>query len=147
LDTNVFVIAFETRCEYSLEIEDFFSTLRARPGRAVTSELTLAELLAPVTLPLALPQNMRKKLYLDLLLHSGLIDLRPVSRDILIDTADLRNEAAQKLPDAIHVATAIHAGCNLFLSNDKGVRLPASPIRRARVDRAGISEALEALTK
>jgi predicted nucleic acid-binding protein len=85
---------------------------------AVTSELTLAEVLPRASAP-------RRRNYLDLLIWSRIFDLRPVSRDILIETAKYREAAGMpKLPDAIHVVTAISAGCKTILSADLRLKLP-----------------------
>jgi predicted nucleic acid-binding protein len=48
----------------------------------------------------------------------------PVERAILLRAARLRCELHLKLPDAIHVASAVAAGCDLFLSNDHRLRVP-----------------------
>jgi predicted nucleic acid-binding protein len=51
--------------------------------------------------------------------------LDPISRDILYETAELRKITPLKLPDAIHLATAIAAHCAFFLSRDRDFkRLP-----------------------
>ena len=73
--------------------------------------------------------------YLDLLVFSRLVELLPVDRAVLIETADYRAVAMQEavpapdrrnfLPDAIHVVTAIRAGCGTFLARDGRIRLPA----------------------
>jgi predicted nucleic acid-binding protein len=72
-----------------------------------------------------------------------LFDLRPITREILLQTADLRSVSKVKLPDAIHIVTAIHAGCAYFLSNDNGVRTP-SGMSRIRADRSGVDNILSA---
>jgi len=85
----------------------------------MTSELTLAEVLAK-----ALPHARRS--YFDLIVWSNIFQLCPVTRDILIETADYRrvNRKKVKLPDAIHVVTAIRGRCRALLSADKGLKLP-----------------------
>jgi len=145
VDTNVFVIAFETLGEHSEAAQAFFAALRNWRGRAITSELTLAELLAPVSRAQSLPQAKRRRLYFDLLLWSGLIELRPVSREILIETAYLRKVARHKLPDAIHVVTAIRAGCAYFLSDDKGMKRLPHGMQWVAADGPGVFEVMRAL--
>lgn len=125
IDTNVFIAGFESPIHNAKPVQDLLVALRECPRSVVTSELTLAELLAPIDSPKALPANKRRRLYFNLLIWRRLIELRPVARDILIETADLRKVAPHKLPDAIHVVTAIHAKCAFFLSNDRRMRLPA----------------------
>ena len=60
-----------------------------------------------------------------MIVWSRIFDLRPVSRDILIETAEYRKYAGMpKLPDAVHVVTAIHAQCRTVLSADLRLKLP-----------------------
>lgn len=46
----------------------------------------------------------------------------PVSRSLLLDAARLRAKMPLKLPDALHVATAEHAGCTTLVTNDRAFR-------------------------
>jgi len=147
IDTNVFIAGFESPIENARPVQDFLRALRERPGIGISSELTLAEILAPVSRPHALPAVKRRRLYFDLLLWSGLIDLRPVTREILIETADLRSVARHKLPDAIHVVTAVHAHCSFFLSHDDGMKRLPQGMRRVRADESGVDEILRALSQ
>lgn len=143
IDTNVFIAGFESPAENAKPVQDLLIALRERPGSAVTSELTLAELLAPIASPKALPANKRRRLYFNLLIWSRLIELTPVTRDILIETADLRQVAPHRLPDAIHVVTAIRTKCEYFLSGDRRVRLPVGMIPLSP-ERSGIDQILSA---
>lgn len=92
---------------------------------AVISELTLAELLPPKWTnggrPVA-PSTAERRFYLNLIVWSGFFDLRPVSRTILIETADVRKHARVKLSDAIHIVTAMKARCAYFMSGDRSTR-------------------------
>lgn len=126
LDANPIAYALEADEVLAAALRDLFSILKQKPGSAVTSELTLAEVLPKRKVP--------DRKFLELLVWSGVFDLYPVSRDVLIDTADYRWVARArqpdgritmpKLPDAIHVVTAVKAGCRLFLSADKRIKLP-----------------------
>ncbi|PWB80751.1 MAG: VapC toxin family PIN domain ribonuclease [Methylocystaceae bacterium] len=145
LDTNVFIAGFESPASNAEPVQDLLLALREKPGFAVTSELTLAELLAPISRPHVLAPAERRRLYLDLLVGGGMIDLRPVTREILIETADLRRTTRQKLPDAIHVATALHADCRFFMSHDDGMRKLPEGLTRLHPDRAGAASIIEAL--
>jgi hypothetical protein len=76
---------------------------------------------------------------------SGFIELVPVGRDLLIETADLRRVSRHKLPDAVHVVSAIRCRCTYFLSNDvDGKRVPAH-MQWVRPDEQGVAVVLEAL--
>jgi predicted nucleic acid-binding protein len=132
-DANVFIYAVEGSDDIAGSLRTLFASLRNNLNLAVTSELTLAEVL-----PKADP--VRRRNYLGLILHSGLFDLHPVMRDVLMETVDYRRIASvskpdasmPKLPDAIHVVTAVRAGCGRMLSFDRGLRLPEGMNRVTR---------------
>jgi predicted nucleic acid-binding protein len=118
LDANVFIYAIEGSPDVAEPLQTLFDLFRRNHGAGVTSELTLAEVLPKAT-------TMQQRMYLDLIVWSRIFDLQPVSREILIETADYRRIAQMpRLPDAIHVVTAIRAGCRTILSADTRLRLP-----------------------
>jgi predicted nucleic acid-binding protein len=127
VDANPFIYLIEGEQGMVSRVQPFFDLLSQKPGIAMTSELTLAEVL-----PRAKPEARND--YLDLIVRSGLVRLQPVTRDILVDTADYRrmNERTlsggrsimPKLPDAIHVVTAMRGACRIFFSADGGLKLP-----------------------
>ena len=88
---------------------------------AVTSDLTLAEVLVK---PLELNCDDIARIYEDLLQSSPGLTVVPIDRSILVVAARLRAQLTLRLPDAIHVATALATDCELFVSNDRKVRLP-----------------------
>jgi len=140
LDANPFAYALEGTEDLASMLKDLFSLFRQRPGSAVTSELTLAEVLPKRKVP--------DRQFLELLIWSGIFDLRPVSREILVETADYRRVARvsspdgrlamPKLPDSIHVVTAIKARCKIFLSSDLRIKLPET-MQFLRADPAGVA--------
>jgi predicted nucleic acid-binding protein len=129
LDTNVFIAAIEGDQSdvRSLLWRRLFAVGESRRGMLVTSELTLGEILPKVAAPV-------HRAYMDLIVRSGTFDLRSVSRQILVETAAYRKvsikkgpdgrESMVKLPDAIHIVTAIHSQCHKILSDDTQLRLP-----------------------
>jgi predicted nucleic acid-binding protein len=120
LDTNVFIRAVEGLDEAAAPAKTLIKTLRQhRAGIAATSEITLAEVLAPSKQVDSMPLSMKRRAYLDLLLWNGFIELIPVSRDILIETAALRAVGRLRLPDAVHLVSAIHVQCRFFVSGDR----------------------------
>jgi predicted nucleic acid-binding protein len=50
------------------------------------------------------------------------IDLFPIDMPTLEAAAIIGPEAGVKLPDAIHIATALGAGCEVFVTNDARIR-------------------------
>jgi predicted nucleic acid-binding protein len=88
----------------------------------VTSELALAEVLV---MPMRTGNAALVNHYIEAVSSREYLDVVPVNRDIIIGSARLRSASAVRLPDAIHVATALAAGCSVFLSEDK--RIPSPP--------------------
>lgn len=127
LDANIFIFFYEGSPTVSERVKALLDALRSHPGRGVTSELTLAEVLAESERPRV---AILKRAYLDLIVWSNFLDLVPVSRDVLYESVDLR--AVHKrthgrkldLPDAIHLATAIKRKCRYFISADEGISPP-----------------------
>ena len=144
-DANAFMYGFEGAPTVAEPVQALLAELQRRPGCGVTSELVLAELLAPVEREGALPVEIRRTLYLNLLVAGRMFSLRPVTRDILIETASLRRSIRLKLPDAVHMVTAVQAGCRFFLSNDRDVRQTPPSLRAVKPDAAGVTTILAEL--
>ena len=87
----------------------------------VTSELTLAEVLVK---PFGLGREDAVAAYTELLTPSDRLAVLPVDRAILVEAARQRAALGMPMPDAIHVATALADGCDLFLTNDRRLRMP-----------------------
>ena len=86
-----------------------------------TSELTLAEVLVE---PVRWGDKALADEYASLLAGRETLEVAPVNRDILVSAAQVRATIGNKLPDAIHVATAATRSCNVFMSSDRKLRLP-----------------------
>lgn len=137
LDSNAFIYAIEGAGDSSPQLHSLFAALRHRADLAYTSEFTLAEVLPKANV-------VQRRSYLTLILHSGLFNLLPVTRDILIETADYRRNLVRpslevprsmpKLPDAIHIVSAVKAGCNTFVSSDRNLKLPVGMVRVGHED-------------
>ena len=149
IDANPFIYFIEGEASLAVAIRELFAMFAARPGLAVTSELTLAEVLPKAAVPF-------RRAYLDLIIWSGASELRPVTRSVLVETAAYRraslvrnadgSQSMVKLPDAIHAVTVIQGGCRRILSNDAGLRLPEG-YRRVSPDHAGISSLVQELER
>jgi hypothetical protein len=124
LDANVILFGLEGEPSISAPIKELLNALRDSPDAGL--------------------------LYLDLLVWSGYIDLRPIDRDILIESARLRahhktaHNKKLKLPDAIHLVTAVRSRCRYFLSADKEI-IPPTQMTAIRPDGSGIGDLLRAL--
>jgi predicted nucleic acid-binding protein len=143
LDANVFIDFVEGTPELAEAARDLFLALEGQIGVFATSELTLAEVLAPPKSGAAAPDL--KRLYMSLLVWNPAIKLIPVSRAVLYETADLRKYTRHKLPDAIHVVTAIQAGCRFLISRDSDMsKLPIGGLKRVEANSATAATLLEA---
>jgi predicted nucleic acid-binding protein len=121
LDTNVFIYAVEAVAEYMAAVEALFGLIDDGAVSAVTSELTLAEALAK---PLEVGRCDIAQVYEAMLTPSTWLAVLPIERSILIEAAKLQAQLKLRIPDAIHVATAIATGCPTVLSNDRRLRVP-----------------------
>jgi predicted nucleic acid-binding protein len=115
LDANAIIYAVETGNRFTASLHDLFTTLDAGVNVAITSELTLAEVLVR---PLAMQADNLVFRYERLLSGEGPIGLAPVTPPILRRAAQIRADTRLKLIDAIHVATAVELGCHVLVSND-----------------------------
>ena len=131
LDSNVVITILEHIAPLNQSQKRFIEALETGRISGVSSQLTLAECLVK---PMRETNEDAIEAVLQFLENQEHIELVPVSRDILVKAAEIRAIAGLKLPDAIHLASAVAANCQIFLSDDKGIRMPAS------VDRTGFAE-------
>jgi predicted nucleic acid-binding protein len=121
LDTNVLIYAFEGRSVFAEAVRGIASAIDEGTRSFLTSELTLAELLVD---PLRKGDPARARVYRQYLRTRPHFEVVPVSRAVLVEAARLRGATSLKLPDAMHVATALVHGCGAFLTNDARIRAP-----------------------
>lgn len=117
LDANVFIYALNDFQAFQSFLRQLFDAGDSGDLSLVTSELTMAEvLIAPFRD--ANPeeeQKCRRMLTPD----KGLA-LLPITVPILEKAARIRSATrVVRLPDAIHLATAIASGCDAVLTNDQ----------------------------
>ncbi len=119
LDSNIFIYALEGFPDFVDELTELFESLQQGTLSAVTSELTLAEVLV---MPFVDRNLERQTEYQQVLQSSDALYVAAVTRNVVIEAARLRSLNNLRLPDAIHVATAILTGCDTFLTNDRRLR-------------------------
>ena len=118
---------------YSVERIEPYRTLldpvwrQARSGRftVVSSELVVLETLVK---PLRDGNRVLEGLFRSLL-DSNEVRLVPATLSLWELAAEIRAATRLKTPDSLHAAAALHAGCNLFITNDSDFRrVPDLPV-------------------
>jgi predicted nucleic acid-binding protein len=124
-DSNIFIYAVEGMSPAAEAVGELFDLIDAAKTTAVSSDLTLAELLVR---PLELGRDDLVGIYAELLQPSPGLTVSPIDRAVLIAAAHLRTQRGLRLPDATHVATALASSCELFVSNDRKIKLPVTMV-------------------
>ena len=122
IDTAPLIYFVEDNAVYAPLLRPFFEAIDRGELRAVTSTVTLLEVLVH---PLRLKMPELAQQYRDILLHADGLSTVPVTAAIAERAARLRAEHNLRTPDAIQIATAIEAGASHVLTNDAS--LPSSP--------------------
>ena len=120
LDTNVVIYIIEGYPIYEALLRTLLSEMDTGDITAVTSELTVAEVLVK---PLRDGNQRVQHAYQTFLQPSAALRLVPIDRPILENAAALRAVRSVRLPDAIHLVTAAAHQCDAYLTNDEGLRL------------------------
>lgn len=123
LDTNVFIYAVEGYESFAASLGQLFGAVAREEVQAVTSALTLAEALV---WPYREGREDLANHYRSILQTRAGLTVLPLTRPVLIEAARLRAATTLKLPDALHLTTAVQHGCEVFLTNDGRIRLPDS---------------------
>lgn len=119
MDTSPFIYYLEDKPPYADLCELVFRRITAGQITAYTSMVTLTETLVH---PLRNGDAALEAEYLALLSETEGITSLPVDSIIARRAAGLRARYALRTPDALQLATAIGAGCEAFLTNDRGLR-------------------------
>ncbi len=121
LDTNIFIYLVEGHPTYAQPLMELFERLELDAIQAVTSELSIAEVLVK---PIRDNQPTLVEVYKKLLDPESKIRTLPIDRATLMSSAETRARFGGRAFDAIHVATAVLARCSCFITNDEGIRGP-----------------------
>jgi predicted nucleic acid-binding protein len=120
LDTNAFIEMFEKRTVYSDLLWQIYGN--KHPERVViSSELTLAEILVKPLENMRISGDTRRvnDYRLNIADKGSFQRIVPIGREVLEMAANIRASNKRiKLPDAIHVATAMVEKAHFFISND-----------------------------
>jgi predicted nucleic acid-binding protein len=130
LDANVFIYAVEGFERYAALCTAILQSIEDMKIHAVTSELSLAEVLVR---PLKLQNAGVVESYKNLIQSQFDLKVVPVSREILVTAATIRATSGCRMPDAIHIATAQDMKSEFFFTADKAIKVSA-PLRVVTLD-------------
>lgn len=116
LDSNIFVYHFEENLQYLKYTKSIFEKLELKKVKAVTSVISLAEILS-FPLSKVTIRNIQLALF-DL----PNLEIKEITIEIALKTAKLRRNYNFKLPDSMQLATAIVSGAKAFITNDRQLR-------------------------
>jgi predicted nucleic acid-binding protein len=123
LDSNIIIYLVEDRGAKRDAVTDVLAEAQTLGIILATSEITLAECLFGAYLQ---ENEALAGVYRELFSGDGIMRLILCQSIIFEDAARRGAALSLKLVDAIHIASATHFGCDAFLTNDKGVRGPAT---------------------
>jgi predicted nucleic acid-binding protein len=115
IDTAPFIYFIEKNPAFIRLVAPFFAALDRGEFRAVTSTITLTEVLVH---PLRHGNQALAARYFHILTTSRNLAVLPVSDAIASEAAALRARHGFRTPDAIQIATGLIAGASSFLTND-----------------------------
>lgn len=119
LDANSIIYSVERIEPYRTILQPIWEAARMGRITTATSDLTLLEVLV---MPLKTGNKVLEAGFRALLQQSSDVQLIAITHAILEQAASLRARITIKTPDAIHAATALLAGCALFVTNDNAFR-------------------------
>jgi len=118
-DTSPFIYLVERHPTYVDVMREVVRRVDTGAIAGYSSVVTLTEAL---TLPKRLGNTTIEQAYRDILLHSRHFALLPIDAVIAEQAAGLRAQYTLRTPDALQIATALHAGCQGFLTNDMALK-------------------------
>jgi predicted nucleic acid-binding protein len=121
VDANILIYFVEGTAELREIVARVFADADARGAVLVTSEISIVECLHG---PFKTGNKRLVETWRALFRDEQLIAIAPVLGPVLDVAAQVGAEFALKTIDAIHVASAMSAGCDALLTNDKGMRAP-----------------------
>ena len=124
LDSNGFIYSVECVEPFRTLLDPMWQRARAGDFVIVSSEIVVLETLVK---PLREGDDVVERLMLSLF-DAREVRLIPTTRELWSDAARLRADSNLTVPDALHAATALRTGCELFVTNDTDFRrLPDLP--------------------
>lgn len=119
VDANAIIYRVEAIAPYVAAAQPLWDALDAGTQAVVTSELSALEVLVK---PYRTGNPKLASLFIGTLYGTPGFSSQLVTRLVLENAAQIRATTNLKTPDAIHAATALLAGCTLFVTNDPAFR-------------------------
>ena len=119
LDTAPLIYYIENIEPYASSLQSLFDAISTGRNMAVTSVVTLIEVL---TKPIRDGRSDLAERFRMYLTSSGNLELVSVTQEIGEQAALLRAKYGLRIPDAIQVATALISGSSILLTNDKSLK-------------------------
>jgi predicted nucleic acid-binding protein len=119
LDTAPVIFYVEENPTYIAKMDAIIKIVENSTIETVSSAILLTEVL---THPMKTGATKIEQEYRDILVNSGDYRLLPVTLQIAESAADFRARYNLRTPDALHIATAVAARCDKFLTNDNGIK-------------------------
>lgn len=117
IETAPYIYYVENHPIYAEKMDAIFEIVEAQAVDITSSVMTLTETLMK---PLQANDQVLIDAYNELLTQN--VRLIPITAAIARSAAELRARYNLRTPDALHIATAIDAGCDAFLTNDLGLK-------------------------
>ncbi|HEX9987087.1 MAG TPA: PIN domain-containing protein [Chloroflexia bacterium] len=115
LDTSAIIYFIEAHPKYDTLITAIFNDIATGRFVGVTSAITLTEVLIQ---PLLHDDTQLQQRYRDLLLWSDNFEVVSVDAAVAERAANIRARYRLRTPDALQIATALNANCQVFITND-----------------------------
>jgi uncharacterized protein len=128
LDANAFIYLFEAGGPMARATAAILAMAELGRLSIVVSSMVLAEIAVG---PVAADDEALAERYAQAVREVRGLDVVPLTADIAVDVAVLRGRHRLEIPDAVHLATARHAGATAIVTNDERMR----PIPRLEIVR------------
>lgn len=119
VDTMLFVYHFEDNERFGPAAGRLLKAAEEGRCRLVSSVLALLEVLV---VPKRHGRSELCRMYRDFFESFPNLSVMPVETPVAEIAADLRAALGVRTPDALHLATALHAGAEAFVSEDRRIR-------------------------
>jgi len=122
IDSNVLIYLLEGSAPMADKAAELLDAIADGQGEGVLATLAVAEICSG---PAAAGEPALVERYADELRSLENVRLVPLTADLAVDAAVLRGNRSFSLADAIHLASARHAGATAFITNDR--RIESTP--------------------